>query len=424
MAWPAEISAAGEPAAVPAGTARVGWSFILLYALAYTGVWLALLTPVLVSIAQRVQQIAPAHAATSQSWVLGLGAIVALIGNPLFGRLSDRTTSRLGMRKPWMVGGMLGGSAALLMIAWAPSIVLVTIGWCLAQLAFNAVLAAVVAVLPDQVPVEQRGTVSGVLGICMPIGQVGGTFLVQFVSGSMFLMFMLPAAIGFAAVLLFALLLKDRHLQPQMNRPGLRDVLGSLRVDPRRNRDFAWAWLSRFLLVTGTSFLTTYQPFYLVEKLGYAVSEVPRLIFTGMLVHASLVVVASLLTGHISDVLNRRKRFVVVAGVAYAVGLWVIASADHYSAFLLGMAISGMGQGMYFASDLALVTQVLPNRERDAAKDLGVFNIANTLPQAVAPALGPAILALSSGNYSWLYVAAGLLSLCSSFAIMPLRSVK
>jgi MFS family permease len=263
-----------------------------------------------------------------------------------------------------------------------------------------------------------------VLGICMPIGQVGGTFLVQFVSGSMFLMFMLPAAIGFAAVLLFALLLKDRHLPPQVNRPGLRDVFGSLRVDPRRNRDFAWAWLSRFLLVTGTSFLTTYEPFYLVDKLGYQVSEVPRLIFTGMLVHGSMVVVASLLTGHISDVLNRRKRFVVVAGVAYAVGLWVIASADHYSAFLLGMAISGMGQGMYFASDLALVTQVLPNRERDAAKDLGVFNIANTLPQAVAPALGPAILALSSGNYSWLYVAAGLLSLCSSFAIMPLRSVK
>ena len=88
------------------------------------------------------------------------------------------------------------GAAALLMIATAKSVAVVLIGWCLAQLAFNAVLAAAIAVLPDQVPPEQRGTVSGVMGICLPLGQVCGTFLVQSVSGSMLLMFALPALIG------------------------------------------------------------------------------------------------------------------------------------------------------------------------------------------------------------------------------------
>jgi MFS family permease len=151
---------------------------------------------------------------------------------------------------------------------------------------------------------------------------------------------------------------------------------------------------------------------------------VPHLIFTGMLVHASLIVVSSLLTGRISDALNRRKRFVVIAAAAYASGLWVIAAADHYNGFLLGMAISGVGQGMYFASDLALVTQVLPNRELDAAKDLGIFNIANALPQSVAPAVGPLILAIGGGDYTWLFVAAGIVALSSAFAIMPLKSVR
>ena len=414
---------AATPRAVPA--ARVSWPFIAIYALAYTGVWLALLTPVLVTIALRVRQIAPANAAAHLSLVLGVGAVFALIGNPLFGRLSDRTTSRWGMRRPWIVGGMLVGAAALSIIVWAPSIPFVLLGWCLAQLAFNAVLAAIVALLPDQVPVWQRGTVAGVLGICMPIGQVGGTFLVQFISSSVLLMFMLPVAIGFAAVLLLAFVLKDRTLPVASSaQPGVADLIESFRVNPRRNPDFAWAWLSRFLLVTGTAFLTTYQPFYLVDKLGYAVSAVPHLIFTSMLVHASMVVITSLLTGRISDVLNRRKRFVVIAAAAYAVGLWVIAASGHYSGFLVGMAISGVGQGMYFATDLALVTQVLPNRQLDAAKDLGIFNIANALPQALAPALGPAILALSGGDYTWLYIAAGALALSSSFAIMPLRSVR
>ena len=108
----------------------------------------------------------------------------ALIGNPLFGRLSDRTTSRFGMRRPWLIGGMLCGSAALLMIATAESIAVVLIGWCLAQLAFNAVLAAIVAVLPDQVPRRSARHGRGVIGICLPLGQLSGTFVVHLVSGS------------------------------------------------------------------------------------------------------------------------------------------------------------------------------------------------------------------------------------------------
>jgi hypothetical protein len=45
--------------------------------------------------------------------VVGIESLVALIGNPLVGRLSDRTTSRFGMRRPWMVVGVLGGTGAI-----------------------------------------------------------------------------------------------------------------------------------------------------------------------------------------------------------------------------------------------------------------------------------------------------------------------
>src|SRR6478735_6912342 len=135
---------------------RVGRVFICLYTLAYMGTILLFLAPLLVTLALKVNSlVGTARAPNSLALVTSVGALVALFGNPFFGRMSDRTSSRLGMRRPWMVIGVLGGSAGILVVAVAPSIAVVLIGWCIAQLFFNALLAALVAVLPDQVPVAQ-----------------------------------------------------------------------------------------------------------------------------------------------------------------------------------------------------------------------------------------------------------------------------
>jgi predicted MFS family arabinose efflux permease len=255
----------------------------------------------------------------------------------------------------------------------------------------------------------------------MPLGQLAGTFLVQSISESMLAMFMVPASIGAAAILLFALTLADRRLDRTQ---PVRATVRWFWVSPRRHPDFAWAWLSRFLVVLGTAFLTTYQPFYLTEKLGLPAGEVPGLIFRSMLVQASMVVALSLIGGRLSDALQRRKIFVLCGAVVYALGLWLIALADSYAAFLVGMAATGIGHGLYFSVDLALVTEVLPDRERDAAKDLGILNVTNALPQSVAPLLAPAILVLGGGDYAWVFLAAGAIALGGSLAILPLRSVR
>jgi MFS family permease len=158
---------------------RASARFVAIYALAYAALWLALLTPAIITLALRVRQLAPGNAAEPMSRVLMAGAVVALVSNPIFGALSDSTRSRFGRRRPWLVGGVLCGCASLAVIGLAPTVNIVLWGWCAAQLAFNAVLAAMVAIVPDRVPPAQRGTVVGILGICMPIGQITGTFLVQ-----------------------------------------------------------------------------------------------------------------------------------------------------------------------------------------------------------------------------------------------------
>ena len=192
---------------------RVGWGFISLYALAYMGTILLFLAPLLVSLSLKINALVGIEQApNSLALVAGTGALLAMFVNPFFGKMSDRTSSRLGMRRPWMVIGLVGGSLGVLVVALAPNIAVVLVGWCIAQVFFNALLAAEVAVLPDQVPVDQRGLVSGVLGICMPIASVGATFLVQLFTGNRLTMFLAPCAIGGFFILLFAFALNDRQL--------------------------------------------------------------------------------------------------------------------------------------------------------------------------------------------------------------------
>lgn len=417
-----------SPKGISSAQAPVGLGFILVYTLAYFGVWMALLTPPVVSLALRVNEIDPANKETALSWILGLGAIVAMFANPIAGQLSDRTSSRLGMRRPWIVGGMAIGTAGLYVIATGTSVAWIAAGWCIAQLGFNAVLAAIVAVLPDQVPDEQRGRVSGALGICLQLGIVGGVYLTQAVS-STFAMFMLPCAIASVLIVLFILVLDDKRIKKSEVPPF--DLIGFFRnfwIDPRKAPDFAWAFVSRFMLFIGLATLLTYQVFYLLDQLHYTGEQIPGAMLTSTLVTTATTVVGSFCSGWLSDRIGRRKVFVCASAFIYACGLAVIGLATDFQGFLWGIAIVGFGQGVYMAVDMALVTQVLPNKDADAAKDLGIFNLASALPQSVAPAIAPIFLSIGAGgdlkNYTALFVAAAVFATLGALSVLPIRAVK
>jgi MFS family permease len=419
-----EAPRADEPISI-APLRHVRWSFVALYALAYIGTILLFLAPLLVSLSLKVNALVGTdRAPNSLSLVAGIGAFLAMFANPFFGKMSDRTASRLGMRRPWMVVGLLGGSAGILVVALAPNIGVVVVGWCIAQVFFNALLASLTAVLPDQVPVAQRGRVAGILGICLPIASVSGTYVVQLFTGNTLAMFLAPCAIGGSFILLFAATLQDRRLlaadKPAWSLPELASVFY---VNPRRSPDFAWAFASRFMFVLAYAFLTTYQVYYLLEKLGSAEDDVPRQLFLATLAMSSVVVVASVSGGWLSDRTGRRKVFVCAASFVFGLALFFIAVADSFSGLVVGMAIGGLGFGLYTAVDLALVTDVLPD-PATAAKDLGVMNIAGALPSSVAPAVAPTILAVSGGSYSVLYAVAGACAVLGAGAILRVKRVR
>ena len=120
---------------------------------------------------------------------------------------------------------------------------------------------------------------------------------------------------------------------------------------------------------------------------------------------------------------GRRKIFVFTAAIVYGLAMFAVATASNFNGFLVGMAISGLGFGVFAAVDLALVADVLPNPGHNA-KDLGVFNIAGALPFSLAPALAPAILAIGGGSYGVLYAVAGVCAILGAVAIIGVKGIR
>jgi MFS family permease len=199
-------AAAQERPSVSAG-------FTTLYALAVFGTFLALLTPPVMTLALRVAEVAPDRKESVLSLALGLGALISLLVNPVAGLLSDRTTSRFGMRRPWILGGLAVGTFGLYLIA-SGGVAMVVVGWCVTQFGFNFLIPTLLAVLPDQIPERQHGRVSGILNAGFPVGVVAGVFTAQAVSPNMLAMFMLPGLVAAVLVVLFVLRLNDRRLNP------------------------------------------------------------------------------------------------------------------------------------------------------------------------------------------------------------------
>lgn len=397
--------------------------FIAIYVLAQFGIWVALLTPVVITIALRVSEIA--SEAEKGRWlgiILAIGGFVALVIAPICGALCDRTRSRFGRRRPWLLGGLLVSGAGLTILGTAPNLLILGIGWVICQAGFNAMQAACLPILPDVIPVRMQGRVAGMLGMTSTAGTFAGSWITQFTQSSDLMMFLAPFAITVASTLALCAVLPDRPAAISDAKMSVGVMMRSI-LAPFRDWDFSWAFGSRFLIMMAWSFLLTYQLFFLTDQLSLARSDATQTMVKSMAIIACATIAISLIGGFITDWTGRRKPLIFVAAALEASGFLVIALSTSVSQFLVGVALAGIGKGLYFAVDLALLAAILPSDE-DRARDMSVFQIANSLPQSLAPALAPVILAIGSSggkNYAAIYLTGTVFALLGAFAIKPVR---
>ncbi|WP_406214274.1 MFS transporter [Streptomyces decoyicus] len=402
---------------------RVSRAFVVRLGLGYLGLYSAVLSVALVTLALRIEDVDPRHKETSLAVVASLGALVALLANPLAGRLSDRTTSRFGRRRPWLIGGVLGGTFGLAIMALIPSIAAVAAGWCLAQLCFNATIAALAASVPEQVPAPQRGMVSGVVGfsqrLAVPIGMGAAALFSASTAG-----FLVPSAAAVALIALFAVPLRDRGAPDDQVPFSPREFLGSFWTDPRSHPDFGWVWLTRFLTFFASVAPVPYLAYYLTSQMHVADGEVAVTVALLTTLNYGLSGLTAVLCGWLSDRIGRRKPFVIAAVLFLAIGLGLLATATTLPWVYVAQALLGVGSGFYFAVDMALATEVLPN-SADIGKDLGVINSADVLPQSIGPALAPLLLAVGSGhNYTAFYLFTMVVGLIGALTVTRIKTVR
>jgi MFS family permease len=385
--------------------------------LANVGVFAAWVGPIQVLLAQQSDKVAPGNKEFVFGLVTGVGAAVSVVANPLFGAISDRTRSRFGRRVPWVLIGAAGGVVGLLILAGAGAVAWMLLGWGLVQLFCNALLAAVTAAVPDRVPRKQRGAVGGWVALAQTLGGLTGVGLATIVGG---------ISTGYIACAIFLLVSIVPYLlisgdQRLLERPTLvwRDFFRSFWLDPRRYPDFGWAWMTRFLLNLGNSLGTLYLFFYLQDEVGYSDPGTGVLILVA--IYSVFVLLTAVGSGRWSDRIGQRKIFVTWSGVVMAVAVMIFAAWPAWTGAILAAIVLGIGFGVYLSVDFALLTEVLPSA-RDRAKDLGVINIANSLPQVIAPAIAAPVVKYA-GGYPVLYGLAAAVTLAGAVLVRRVQAV-
>jgi MFS family permease len=411
-------------------TCPVGLGTQVLLGLANAGAIITLIPVLAVLIPAQVTQIDPLHAPNSLAFVLTLGAAGALVSNPLAGALSDRTTSPLGRRRPWLLAGMAGTCLGLALLANSHSILLLAVSWVVVQFFGNVLLSAYGAILPDRIPVRQRGTTQAIIGLSSPIAIILSDLL--FAGARDLRVAYYPIIL---VQILLTVLFVVRYREPQLPKGvlppfRLRHFLASFWIDPRKFPVFGLLWLMWLLVWTGQNLGSGGFFFLYVRNItryeslfpGHQVKEAIAIL---QMLQIAVGVPLMMAAGVLSDRTRRRKVFVLAGIILMITGLALLTGFSNWTMVMVASVTLGAGFWIFYSLGLALVTQLLPSAS-DRGKDLGVINIAATLPQIGMPWVGAAVVnALGEANplsYQLLFIIGGMAAIAGIFLLVAIRS--
>ena len=406
---------------------RVGGRWIALVLLAQFGVFLAQITVMAFTLAVRLDQLAPDHQ-EYLGYVLGAGSLAAMVAAPLAGTLSDRTRTRFGRRRPWILLPAIGGLGALLVVALAPNPVVLGLGWIACHLTWGIAGAALGNTVADTVPPLQRGKVGGLGGVITMAAPMTGVLLASQFTADNVQLLLVPGLVGLACVVPLMLFggERDSRTLPALPRLSVPGLLRSYTWDVRRYPDFSWNWLGRFVFTIGLSFATSFTAFFLAQRLGIAVDQIGTLVATTGLAGGLASMLAGLGGGLLSDRLGARKPFVVGGALVFAAGTALMAFAYDLPSILVGLLVTNAGLGAFMAVGGALSLDVLPERETQAGRFNGINSFSNAIPQAIGPLTAPLLLTLGATgnekNYLVLYLVAAGIALVGGLIIARVRA--
>lgn len=390
--------------------------------LAQLTLYVAFIVPIAFSLAVRVAQVAPDNQNSVLALAVGLPGLFVVLGTPLVGVLSDRTRSRFGRRRPWLLFGSLLGLVGSSAIALTDGIAGLVIGWCIAYTGYGVVSSMLNTHLGDSLPALQRGRVMGILGAITQIAPILGiTVAGGFVANPIGL-FLLPAGIAFVGGLLFTLVMRDPQFTGE--RPPLRlaKVFQGFYFNPRRYPNLAWVWISKAFVFLAISMSGLYGVYLLTSRLELTPAQVGALLAAIGIPGVVTGILGAVGAGFLSDKLKTRKPFLVFSAIVLGASMIVTGTATSIPQYVIGGLILSLAIGCYGAVDQALALDVLPRDTDENGRFLAIIGIGSTLPQAIGPFIAGAVLALGAGNYTVVYFAGAAIAVLGALFIIPITA--
>ena len=385
--------------------------------------------------------------------------MIALLVQALAGMLSDRSMAKWGKRRPYILIGSLLNAGILIAMGASPTFLILFTTVVLSQVASNIAHGAQQGLIPDLVPEDRRGRFSGikavlellpVIIIALTIGPMiakgnmwGGIIVVVLILLAtavitlfvreqpltekpdpldwkpfgrlvgMTLLFMLVILFSGQVVKFVGTFLENvSALSTQLIVMGLvglagmmfaviLGVYGSVQVSIGRdvaskNPAFTWWVINRLAFLVGANNLSTFAVYFLQGRLGYvgdaAAGPASRL----KLVVGVLVLLFALPSGWLADKIGRRV-LVAISGILATVGTIILLLSPTMTVIMIGGSIVGAGIGMFFTTNWALGTDIVP--KKDAGKFLGISNLAGAGAGAVGAYIGGPIADFFTANF-------------------------
>lgn len=350
---------------------------MLLYALAWAGGAVAYTPLLTILLPGRVAALAGSEAGIGWLAQIALaGALAASAGSILFGFLSDITRNRRG----WIIAGLVMSSALLPMIGRAQTLsglIVAIVGW---QLALNMMLAPLAAWAGDQVPDQRKGMLGGFMAFAPAVGALSGAIVTQPGLAQESQRLGLVALMVCACVVPILLFAPRRGKVPIPREPAL-SVPPHPQPSARPRRLVLRMWTARLAVQIAEATLFAYLLFWL-RSLDPAVGEnqTARLFSVIMLVSAPLALIA----GRWSDKVNRPMLPLAISACFSAAGLLGMALAGSLTAAMTAYALFGLASAVFLALHSAQTLRILLRPER-RGRDLGLFNLTNTVPSLIMP---------------------------------------
>jgi MFS family permease len=396
--------------------------FVAAYTAAQIGAFIGFIPLLTLLLPLKAAAIAPTGKSELLALVALWGAVTAGVSNVFAGAFSDRARLLTGGRWRWIAAG-LGAtilSYGLIAVADTPAALILAV--VALQFSLNLMLNPLAAVLPDEVPDQQKGIVSGFTGLAYPVSSLFSALLIGIVLSTE--PARLWAVVCATSLLVIPFILVVRRRQKPISTARVGAAWSWLAL---RDHDFRLAFLSRLSVQTAVAMNVLYLLFFLQSETRIASvmpGQRPEAV-VGWILAASTVtaIVAGLLAGLASDRIGRRRELIFAGGMCLAAGSLLMAMAPAWPGPALAQILFGIGIGVYGVVDNALIAQILPDRA-NAGRDLGLMNIATTAAQVLAPLLALVALQMVGHDLRLLFALSGLIAAVGAITILAIRRVR